>query len=105
MEFNSPKNFKNGKYVFGQWRWKDFILMVSSIIFSVFVLVAYLSSTKKPQLFMIPLIFVPALIISVLTIPTAYYVCVREWINMKIDDSMRHKKYMSLPGKGGEWDE
>lgn len=72
MEFNTPKNFKQGRLIANKYRVIDIVLLLASILFTVTSIVTYLQLEGK-HVAVVLLLTVPVISILLLTIPHGIY--------------------------------
>lgn len=70
LHFNAPKNFKNGRLIGNRYRVGDLVLLISCGIISALSLIIYISVMHGRDLFLVVMMFVPAALAYVLTLPS-----------------------------------
>lgn len=95
LRFTTPKNFKNGRYIFGVYRWRDFImnLVVTMLSLVLFVFVIYMSD--KPNMVIILLVILPIAIVWLMTAPVPNYHNVYEALTIAIENQFSPKEFLS----------
>lgn len=70
LRFNAPKNFKNGRLIGNRYRISDLILLIVCGIASALSLIIYISVLQGRNFVIVVLLFVPAALGYVLTLPS-----------------------------------
>lgn len=94
--FNTPKNFKRGKYPFSKYRPSDLIIILSTIAISISLIVAYLnffSSDSITNIIVIAFILLPVMIVYFLYLPMPTYFNLLDFLIEKINFSNRQKTF------------
>lgn len=73
MEFIAPKNFKNGRKIFNCFKIGDLVLTATLTVISFMMVIFYAILATKPNFIIVILLFFPAIIGYLLTIPFGTY--------------------------------
>ncbi len=93
MEFNSPRNFKNGKYIMNRYRIKDLIILVGGVVVSAVLISLYVNLMQSFNLIILVLLFIPALISILLTFSTPIYHNFYEFIKLFLRSKLNQRNF------------
>lgn len=83
--FNSPKNFKRGKYIFGRFRLLDAAVILVVFFTSLSLMILYLNVFQSKNilmnLIMVLIFLIPDLVVYILFMPMPVYLNILEYLN------------------------
>lgn len=95
--FNSPKNFKRGKYIFNRYRYFDITVILSTIGISIFLLIVFLNYFSDKNiilnLLISALILSPIVIVYLLYLPMPVYFNFLDYIKAFFFYTNKQKKW------------
>lgn len=94
--FNSPKNFKRGKYILNRFRLSDLLFIVGITVLSVILIVAYLNTFHNNimlNLIVVLILMIPMLTIYLLFLPMPVFFNVLEFIKTFLFYQSKQKKW------------
>ena len=94
MQFNCPKNFKQGRLIANRFRWSDLIIAGSGMTCSIFMVLFYINTMKGSSAYIILGLLAPALICCCLVCPTGLYHNLLEFLSVMMGTAMMTRLYV-----------
>lgn len=73
MEFQAPRNFKQGRLIFSRFRPIDLAFFIGTTLFSILAIIIYCNSFEEINVVVILLLAIPCALGFTLTLPASLY--------------------------------
>lgn len=93
MEFYSPKNFKNGRFIMNRFRPLDLVLLIGGWAFSILSSLIYLTGEHSFHIGILFILLVPLLVTTFLVQPFGTYHNFLEYLKLWYQYSIIQRNY------------
>ncbi len=73
MQFQAPRNFKQGRLIFSRFRPIDLAFFIGTTLFSVLAIIIYCNSFEEISVAVVLILFIPCALGFTLTLPAGLY--------------------------------
>lgn len=94
MMFNSPKNFKRGRFISNRYRRIDLVFAGVGTLISIVMLLTYLLALEGKSIVVICVLMVPAVVTTTLIMPMNVYHNLLEFLKLLIIYNNSRKVYI-----------
>ena len=92
--FRTPKNFKKGKLIAGQYRTIDLMILIMGVVMTIAGLLIYLGLFEGKSMIITVLLIIPAAAGFALTLPFGIYHNMMEYLILKYKNATSIKTYI-----------
>lgn len=94
MQFNAPKNFNRGSLIMGRFRLIDLLILIAGSLFTFVSMIVYVGMINGRSVPLALLLFLPAAVCYILTMPCGIYHNNLVFIRMWLGFGKKQKSYL-----------